>query len=184
MMLPRRTQPASAKADALKERAQKKKPTLDEFLDKRDWSGALGLLQFERNSQNGEYDVETLVMWMAYSAFHLGDYKKAANVMIELCVFPGLLCASSLIVSAIFLQFLDELIMLPQAEPVWNLYKACCLFYLGGSPLLLTTIVVWSQIFSIVVFLGSSPSIRFCRVIQAGIRYCFEDGLRPHRYVE
>ena len=79
-MLPRRNPPASSKVDALKERSQKKKPTLDEFLDKRDWSGALGLLQFERNSQNEEYDMETLVMWMAYCAFHLGDYKKAATV--------------------------------------------------------------------------------------------------------
>jgi len=80
MMLPRRNPPAASKVDALKERSQKKKPTLDEFLDKRDWSGALGLMQFERNSQNEEYDLETLVMWMAYAAFHLGDYKKAANV--------------------------------------------------------------------------------------------------------
>jgi hypothetical protein len=59
---------------------KKKKPTLDEFLDKRDWTGLLTLMEFERNSQNEEYDLETLVMWMAYAAFHLGDYKKAANV--------------------------------------------------------------------------------------------------------
>ncbi len=97
MMLPRRTQPAAAKADALKERAQKKKPTLDEFLDKRDWSGALGLLQFERNSQNGEYDVETLVMWMAYSAFHLGDYKKAANVIQSFPSCGRWICSPSVI---------------------------------------------------------------------------------------
>ena len=107
-MLPRRTAPPAAKQDALKERAQKKKPTMDEFLGKCDWSGALGLLQFERNTQisMGAEESEDLIMWMAYCAFHLGDYKRAANHM-------------------------DELINNPQAEPVWNLYKACCLFYLG-----------------------------------------------------
>jgi len=107
-MLPRRTAAPVAKADALKDRSQKKKPTLEEFLSKSDWSGALGLLQFERNTQAsmGAEDSESLVMWMAYAAFHLGDYQKSG-------------------------QLLDELIVQPQAEPVWNLYKACCLFYLG-----------------------------------------------------
>mmetsp|Transcript_4337 Transcript_4337/g.10363 ORF Transcript_4337/g.10363 Transcript_4337/m.10363 type:complete len:565 (+) Transcript_4337:163-1857(+) len=108
MMLPRRQPGGASKTDALKERAQKKKPTLEEFLDKRDWSGALGLLQFERNSQNEEYDVEMLVMWMAYCAFHLGDYKKAANLLEELNALSA------------------------QPEPVWNLYKACALFYMGS----------------------------------------------------
>ena len=109
MMLPRRSAPPAAKQDALKERAQKKKPTMDEFLGKCDWSGALGLLQFERNTQisMGAEDSEDLIMWMAYCAFHLGDYKRAVD-------------------------HLDELINNPQAEPVWNLYKACCLFYLGS----------------------------------------------------
>jgi intraflagellar transport protein 56 len=109
MMLPRRgANTSAAKSETLKERAQKKKPTLDEFVDKMDWSGGLGLLQFERNTQEsiGAEDTDMTIMWMAYCAFHLGDYKKAIG-------------------------FLDELINQPQAEPVWNLYKACCLFYLG-----------------------------------------------------
>ena len=109
MMLPRRVAPTAAKQmDKLKEQ-QKKKPTMDEFIGKADWSGALGLLQFERNTQisMGAEESEDLIMWMAYCAFHLGDYKRAA-------------------------EHLDELINYPQAEPVWNLYKACCLFYLGS----------------------------------------------------
>lgn len=109
MMLPRRgAASAQAKAEALKERSQRKKPTLDEFVNKMDWSGGLGLLQFERNTQEsiGAENSDMTIMWMAYCAFHLGDYKKSV-------------------------RFLDELINQPQAEPVWNLYKACCLFYLG-----------------------------------------------------
>eukprot|EP00961_Rhodomonas_salina_P187067 2526055-Rhodomonas_salina.1 len=43
----------------------------------------------------GAEDSESLVMWMAYAAFHLGDYQKSG-------------------------QLLDELIVQPQAEPVWN----------------------------------------------------------------
>ena len=72
----------ATKVDAHKERTNKKKPTLDEFLSRNDWSGALGLLQFEKNTQSastGE-DADSLTMWMVYCAFHLGDYKKAVNV--------------------------------------------------------------------------------------------------------
>jgi len=71
MMMPRRSAPPAARQDALKERAQKKKPTMDEFLVKCDWSGALGLLQFERNTQisMGAEESEDLIMWMAYCAF-------------------------------------------------------------------------------------------------------------------
>ena len=82
-MLPRRAIPSSNKADLSKEKTAKKKPTLDEFVDKHDWSGALGLLNFESNTKQaaGDYsESESLTMWMAYCAFHLGDYRNSCTV--------------------------------------------------------------------------------------------------------
>eukprot|EP00960_Hanusia_phi_P001467 42030-Hanusia_phi.AAC.1 len=82
-MLPRRVIPSISKPDASKEKSAKKKPTLDEFVDKHDWSGALGLLSFESNTKQaaGDYsDSESIIMWMAYCAFHLGDYKNSCTV--------------------------------------------------------------------------------------------------------
>ncbi|XP_040573268.1 LOW QUALITY PROTEIN: intraflagellar transport protein 56-like [Lepeophtheirus salmonis] len=53
---------------------KKKIPTLDEFLSQRDYTGALSLLDFDRNSGKGGSDID---LWMGYCAFHLGDYKRA-----------------------------------------------------------------------------------------------------------
>jgi hypothetical protein len=41
-MLPRKS---AVKAETVKQKVEKKKPTLEEFVTNRDWSGALGLLQ-------------------------------------------------------------------------------------------------------------------------------------------
>ena len=135
-MLPRRTIPA-AKAAEQKDRSSKKKPTLDEFLSKNDWSGALGLLQFEKNTENSSAeDQERLTMWMIYSAFHLGDYRKSVAVSSSPYHSEDLQCACGNLVGTLLtstcLQLLDELINhAHQPEPVWNLHKAACLFYLG-----------------------------------------------------
>ena len=86
-MLPRRIGNAK-QSEAAKDRAAKKKPTLEEFLSKNDWSGALGLLQFQKNTDPKGSNADTLTMWMVYCAFHLGDYKRAILVIICLCNFP------------------------------------------------------------------------------------------------
>lgn len=44
----------------------------EDYIDKRDYTGALTVLQFKR-SQDSE-------MWIAYCYFHSGDYKKAADI--------------------------------------------------------------------------------------------------------
>ena len=49
-------------------------PTLEEFLTKRDYSGAISLLDFNRSSNKGGEEVD---MWLGYAAFHAGDYKRA-----------------------------------------------------------------------------------------------------------
>ncbi|KAJ8037008.1 Intraflagellar transport protein 56 [Holothuria leucospilota] len=56
--------------------AKKKKqmPKLEEFLDSRDYTGAIVLSEFTRNSGKGSEETD---MWVAYCAFHLGEYKRA-----------------------------------------------------------------------------------------------------------
>ena len=49
-------------------------PRLEEFLEKRDYTGAMTLLEFNRSSGKGGDLVD---MWLGYCAFHVGDYKRA-----------------------------------------------------------------------------------------------------------
>mmetsp|Transcript_15366 Transcript_15366/g.36287 ORF Transcript_15366/g.36287 Transcript_15366/m.36287 type:complete len:563 (-) Transcript_15366:128-1816(-) len=111
MMLPRKAQSSAAKAEALKERQTKKAPSLEEFVAERDWSGALGLLQFDKqaaraNPQTSYTEVERLMNWSIYAAFHLGEYQKA-------------------------LDMIDDMLKSCEQEGQLHLYRACCMFYLG-----------------------------------------------------
>ena len=56
--------------------AQKKIPTLEKFLADRDYTGAMSLLDFQRNSGKGSANVS---LWLAYCAFHAGEYKRAMH---------------------------------------------------------------------------------------------------------
>ena len=49
-------------------------PKLEEFLDRRDYTGAMTLLEFNRSSGKGGDLVD---MWLGYCAFHVGDYKRS-----------------------------------------------------------------------------------------------------------
>nr|CAG4643889.1 EOG090X04LA [Lepidurus arcticus] len=49
-------------------------PKLEDCLKDRDFTGAMTLLEFERSSGTGSLNSD---LWLAYSAFHLGDYKRA-----------------------------------------------------------------------------------------------------------
>ncbi|KXS09778.1 TPR-like protein [Gonapodya prolifera JEL478] len=55
-------------------------PQLESFIENRDYIGALTLLDFSRS--NGDSSVEN-ILWTAYAAFHLGDYKRAMEVTIR-----------------------------------------------------------------------------------------------------
>jgi intraflagellar transport protein 56 len=81
----------------------KKVPSLEEFLERRDYTGAMALLEFNRQSGKGGEEVD---LWLGYCAFHLGDYKRA---MLE---FEALTHAAS------------------PPKAVW-INLACCYFYLG-----------------------------------------------------
>mmetsp|Transcript_30181 Transcript_30181/g.42088 ORF Transcript_30181/g.42088 Transcript_30181/m.42088 type:complete len:556 (+) Transcript_30181:44-1711(+) len=60
---------------------QNRKPKLEEFIKARDYTGAVILLEFQK--QTKETNPLTLP-WLGYAAFHLGDYKKALNVYTEI----------------------------------------------------------------------------------------------------
>ncbi|ELT97163.1 hypothetical protein CAPTEDRAFT_153891 [Capitella teleta] len=76
-MMLSRAKPASGPGAAIpqKDKQKKKKvPKLDEFLANRDFTGAMTLLEFNRNSGTSNEETD---MWLAYCAFHLSEYKKA-----------------------------------------------------------------------------------------------------------
>lgn len=57
-------------------------PSLQEFILSRDYTGALTLLEFKLKCQDG--NIKDLLMWIGYSAFHLGNYKRAEDSYKEL----------------------------------------------------------------------------------------------------
>ncbi|XP_021792010.1 intraflagellar transport protein 56 isoform X3 [Papio anubis] len=57
-----------------KKKKGRKIPKLEELLSKRDFTGAITLLEFKRHVGEEEEDTN---LWIGYCAFHLGDYKRA-----------------------------------------------------------------------------------------------------------
>ncbi|XP_066963491.1 intraflagellar transport protein 56 [Macrobrachium rosenbergii] len=82
-------------------------PKLEDFLNKRDFTGAITLLEFQRNSGSAS---DVTDQWIGYCAFHLGDYKRA---LVEY-------------------EKLTKHHKSPQPENWISL--ACCYFYLGMYP--------------------------------------------------
>uniref|UniRef100_A0A8C7R035 Intraflagellar transport protein 56 n=1 Tax=Oncorhynchus mykiss TaxID=8022 RepID=A0A8C7R035_ONCMY len=82
---------------------EKKSPLVDDFLIQRDYLGAITLLEFQRNVGERGEDAD---LWLAYCAFHLGDYKRAMEEYKALTDKPD--CCPD----------------------VW-VYLACTLFFLG-----------------------------------------------------
>lgn len=94
---------AKGKGPVKAEQKTDKKPTLEEFLAKRDYTGCCVLLEVMRHTP--EANAMTLP-WLAYCYFHNQDYRKAA-------------------------QIIDEILAQKGADAAYHLYKACCLFYMG-----------------------------------------------------
>ena len=63
-------------------KAGKGQPSLDEFLNKRDYTGALALLDFKLKCQDG--DTKDLLLWIGYCSFHLGNFRRAEDAYKEL----------------------------------------------------------------------------------------------------
>lgn len=108
-MILSRNKPAAgpnAANQTAKEKDKKSVPKLEDFLQARDYTGALTLLEFERNSGKGG---EENSLWTAYCAFHLGEYKQAMEEYEKLTKKDG--CHPD----------------------VWT-YLGCCYFMLGMYP--------------------------------------------------
>jgi intraflagellar transport protein 56 len=82
--------------------ASKQMPTLQDFLSTRDFTGANTLLEFQRRTDT--MDANTLP-WLAFCAFHLGDYQRALDVYSDISTTRA-------------------------ASPETALCRACCLYYL------------------------------------------------------
>lgn len=83
------------------QRKESKVPKLEDFIAERDFTGAMVLLELQKSAARDE----KLMMWLAYSSFHAGEYKKALEVY-------------------------DELMRLPGYPKELHLFKACCYFAL------------------------------------------------------
>ncbi|XP_043516803.1 intraflagellar transport protein 56 [Frieseomelitta varia] len=103
-MILSRAKPASSEG-VRKSASEKRIPKLEEFLEKRDYTGALTLLEFSNTSET----TPKSELWIGYCAFHLGDYRRAATIYESL-------------------RKKDE----TPADTSTNL--ACCYFYLGMYP--------------------------------------------------
>ncbi|RDD37735.1 Intraflagellar transport protein 56 [Trichoplax sp. H2] len=101
-MLLSRAKPVTAQEKETKKKEQQV-PQLDDFLNKRDYTGAMTLLEFDRGGGKGNDEVS---LWIAYCAFHLGDYKKAMEEYQKLTSKVG-------------------------CNPDYWCYLACCYFLLG-----------------------------------------------------
>ncbi|KAM9362607.1 intraflagellar transport protein 56 [Symphorus nematophorus] len=86
-----------------KKKNKTKVPRLEEYLQQRDYLGALTLLEFQRSIGEKEEHAD---LWIGYCAFHLGDYKRAMEEYKSLTLKPE--CPVE----------------------VW-VYLACALFFLG-----------------------------------------------------
>eukprot|EP00759_Apiculatamorpha_spiralis_P044184 PhF_6_TR41294/c0_g1_i1/m.62500/K19685/TTC26, IFT56, DYF13; intraflagellar transport protein 56 len=78
---------------------------LEEALAARDFSRATATLDFAK-SHNLQIDGYDLSSWLAYSAFHMGDYHRAVEVY-------------------------KEILLQEEADPNHHTYLACCYFCLG-----------------------------------------------------
>jgi len=100
----RKVSSAKGKKNPVDEKKQRQRiPSLQEFIQDRDYTGAVTLLNF--NLQSGQSDESTLP-WLGFSYFHKGDYALAESVY-------------------------AKLLSQKNADTVNYLYSACCHFYMG-----------------------------------------------------
>ena len=84
--------------------SKSKTPDLAEFLEMRDWSGAITLLEYKRQADS--HDISNLE-WLAYCYFHAGDPGKSLETYRELLRLES------------------------DPDPTFHTLCAACLFYLG-----------------------------------------------------
>ncbi|KAJ3262934.1 Intraflagellar transport protein 56 [Chytriomyces hyalinus] len=84
-------------------RQKKKVPKLDHFISARDYTGAITMLEFSKAIGKNDHEAQ---MWLGYTSFHLGDYRKS-------------------------MQIYESMLQDANCDPLINLYLACCYFFLG-----------------------------------------------------
>jgi intraflagellar transport protein 56 len=82
---------------------QKQEPKLENFISRRDFVGAITLLEFYKASGKNTGEI---MLWLGYSQFHLGEYHKA-------------------------LETYQEMSQTKDCDPIISLYLGCCYFFLG-----------------------------------------------------
>ncbi|OMJ74199.1 hypothetical protein SteCoe_26924 [Stentor coeruleus] len=82
-------------------RREQSMPKLQDFIEDRDFLGALTFLELQRSAARDE----KLLLWLGYSAFHAGEYKKA-------------------------IEAYSDLIKIPNFNPEIHAYKSCCYYAL------------------------------------------------------
>ncbi|XP_046658630.1 intraflagellar transport protein 56 isoform X2 [Homalodisca vitripennis] len=76
-MILSRMKPAVGAGPSDQQSNSKQVPTLEEFLERRDYTGAITILEFDQSSGKG---TEMTNRWLGYCAFHLGDYQRALTI--------------------------------------------------------------------------------------------------------
>lgn len=66
-------------------RREQNMPKLQDFIEDRDFLGAVTFLELQRSAARDE----KLLLWLGYSAFHSGEYKKAIEAYTELTKIPN-----------------------------------------------------------------------------------------------
>lgn len=94
--------------DKIEKKERDKMPKLDEFIKARDYTGATVLLEFQR--QTGESVDANTLPWLGYCWFHLGEYKKALDIYMEILQQKSTSNA--------------------EVDADYYLYAACCQFYM------------------------------------------------------
>ncbi|KAJ3065185.1 Intraflagellar transport protein 56, partial [Podochytrium sp. JEL0797] len=95
------TPPPAANASTLDKK--RKVPKLEHFIAARDYTGAITILEFSKAIGKFDYDTQ---LWLGYTNFHLGDYRKS-------------------------MELYQSMLQDPNCDPLIHLYLACCYFFLG-----------------------------------------------------
>ncbi|XP_054257963.1 intraflagellar transport protein 56 isoform X2 [Macrosteles quadrilineatus] len=76
-MILSRVKPAVGAGSSDQQGSSKQTPSLEDFLQRRDYNGAITILEFDQSSGRGN---EMTNYWLGYCAFHLGDHQRALTV--------------------------------------------------------------------------------------------------------
>jgi len=90
----------------IQKQTQDKRPTLEEFISNRNYTGAITLLEFMRTTRMKVYEDVPIQPWLGYCYFHLGEYQKA-------------------------MQIYRDILQDPAASPEFHLYLAACFLFMG-----------------------------------------------------